>query len=114
VLRAFLVGLVIWSLWTALRVRNPDAPIPRLAELAAALDAAGVEAASGDLAFYTRAGPERRARYRFDAVRYALAPRPLVREQTPRAPWLLTDAGELPAGYEPVATQDGIALLRRR
>lgn len=109
------MGLVVWSLWTALRVRNPDPPIPRLGEMAAALDAAGVgvDAPAGELAFYTRTGPERRARYRFDAVRYALAPRALVREETPTAPWLLTDPGAAPEGYERVATHDGLVLLRR-
>lgn len=103
-LRACLVALIAWSLWTGLRVRNPDPPIP---------DLGGLEV-PGELGFFTRDSDGRTARYRFDAIRYALAPRKVSWDRPPKAPHLITDARRPPPGYEPVARHGELVLLRRR
>lgn len=95
-----LVLLIVWSLATVLRVRNPDPPIPRLA-----LDARVVDFAS--------AAPRRQALYRLDAVRYALAPIPVVRERPPRREWLVTDGLRI-RGYVVVRELEGGYLLLHR
>ena len=103
-LRGVLIVLVLWSLLMGFRVRNPDPPIP---------DLSGIEV-DGELAFFSRDRESRSARYRFDAVRYALAPRRITWERRPRSPWLLADPEDAPPDYEPVGEHGGLVLLRRR
>jgi hypothetical protein len=106
---ALLGALAAWSLATALAVRNPDPDlVPYFARLAPHLP-------EGELGFVTGPGPRRATLYRYDAMRYALAPRPVAWERPPTREWLIADRAGVPPGYEVVhAFGDGLALLRRR
>jgi hypothetical protein len=103
VLQILLAVLVAWTLVTGLRVRNPDAPVPELPALRV----------EGSLAFVTREKPQRRALYRYHAIRYALAPRPIHRETEPTARWVLGDLEEAPPGYVFVRRYGELTLFRR-
>jgi hypothetical protein len=106
---AALSALVLWSLLTDLNwlYVHPDL-IPSYRRAASQVPAR-------ELGFATsRSGLE--ARYSFDCLRYAAAPRRVIRQRLrPRSEWIVSDgAGVLP-GYQAVRRfEGGVQLLRRQ
>lgn len=106
---AALAALVLWSLLTDLNwlYVHPDL-IPTYRRAVSRIPARELGFAS------SRSGLE--ARYSFDCLRYAAAPRRVTRQRLhPRSEWIVSDgAGVLP-GYEAVRSlEGGVQLLRRR